>query len=167
MQLFHFLKKYYRTKVYPQVKETLDEIRHPGNNPHAVAKSMAIGIFIGLSVPLGLQLIAFTFLLIAIRYNFIIANFVSLISNPFTILPIYYLAIIIGEFFLGAEFSWQYFNTFMEDPSWDNLFRFEFEAIVILLTGLLIMAIPGAILTYMLSFKITSFLKKEIKVLQE
>ena len=118
-------------------------------------------------MPLGLQLIAFTLLLIAIRYNFIIANFVSLISNPFTILPIYYVAVNIGEFFLGVPFSWQYFGTFMEDPTWDNLIRFDFQAILILLSGLLMMAIPGAVLTYLLSFKVTSFLKKGNKVLQE
>lgn len=165
MQVYQFLKKYYQANIYPRVRETLDEIQHPGNNPRAVAESMAIGIFIGLSVPLGLQLIAFTFLLIVIRYNFIIANFVSLISNPFTILPIYYVAIHIGEFFLGEKFSWEYFDTFMENPTWDNLFNFEFQGIIILLAGLLLMAIPGAIITYLLSFKISSFLKKEKKVL--
>lgn len=160
-----FIKNFYSAKIYPLLKETWEEIRHPGNSPHMVAKSLTVGAFIGIFIPLGLQTITLALLILVYRYNIIIASFIALVSNPFTILPLYYAGIVTGEFFLGKDFPWQFFSNLIENPEWKNLVKFDFEAIIILMTGLFIMAIAFSAITYILSLNILNRLKKEKKVL--
>jgi len=159
------IKQFYISKIKPHLQKAVDEIKHPSNNPKMTAISMSIGVFIGIFIPIGLQTAAFIFLLAIVRYNFIIACTVSLISNPFTILPIYYFAIIIGEFLMSESFPWKYFNKFIDNPQWGYMLEFGYKGTLILFAGLTLMALIFTPLTYFLSFKLTSFLKKR-KVLQ-
>lgn len=143
----------------------MEEIKHPGNNPTAVAKSMAIGVFIAIAVPMGVQFIAFAILLMVYKYNFVIANGISLISNPFSVLPIYYLGINVGETILGMKFPWIYFDRLVENPKWDYLIEFGADSIIILLSGLFTMAIFASLITYFLFLKVTFLIKGKNAVL--
>jgi hypothetical protein len=152
-------KQYYLTKIRPHLKRAVDEIRHPESNPQTTAFSMSLGMFVGILVPIGFQSVAFIILFALVRYNFIIACAVSMITNPFTVIPLYFIAIKIGEFIINVNFPWKYFDDFMEDPLWEYLFQIGLEGSMILFAGLLLLTLIFTPLTYFLSFKVTSYLK--------
>ena len=159
--MLKFFKNYYHSKLLPLFRNTVDEIRHPGNNPQIVAQSMALGVLIAFIIPIGLQLLAMTMILLVFRYNFIIASSISLISNPFTVLPIYYAGIVVGEFSLSEKFPWKFFDDLVEKPSWGRLLEFDFKSIIIVLTGLGIMGIIASAITYFLSFRLINYIKNK------
>ena len=155
------LKNFYCNKLKPQVKLALDDIRHPSNHPKTTAFSMALGMFIGIFIPMGLQVWTLAILLFVMRFNIVMATLVTLISNPFTFLPVYYAGITVGEKISGEIFPWQYFDKFIEEPKWDYIVNFGSEGAFIFLGGLLILGISLAIVTYFLAFRFAIYLKRK------
>ena len=70
--------------------------------PEPTARGLAIGLFMGIFIPLG-QIVFAAVAAIALRVNLPIALAGTLISNPFTTLGIYYLSYRIGEFITAAD----------------------------------------------------------------
>ncbi len=162
------LKSFYQNKIKPKIKSGIDEIRHPGNHPQITALSVAVGIFIGIAIPMGFQVWAMALLLLLIRFNLVIASFVSLISNPLTIFPIYYAVISFGEFILGIDFPWQLFYNFLDDPGIEKILEFGSQGTVVFFTGSILMALLFSIPAYLVSLRTLSALhKKEKTVLEE
>jgi len=161
------LKNFYVNKIKPQLQQALADIRHPSTHPHTTALSMALGIFIGIFIPMGLQIWTLTLLLLVMRFNILITTVVTFISNPFTILPIYYSGIFIGEMILNMPFPWQYFDKFIEDPKLDYLVNFGSEGAVVFLSGLFVLGIIAASVTYLLSFRLAIFLQHKAKTVLE
>lgn len=73
-------------------------------NRHSVAGGVAIGLFAGL-VPGPLQVVASVILTFIFRVNLPVAILATFYTNPFTILPIYYVAYQYGKFVTGLENS--------------------------------------------------------------
>ena len=161
------VKNFYLNKIKPQLQQALDDIRHPGNHPRTTALSMALGIFIGIFIPMGLQVWTLTLLLLIIRFNILIATLVTLISNPFTILPIYYSGIFVGETILNMSFPWQYFDKFIEDPKLDDLVNLGSEGAIVFLSGLFILGIIAAAVMYLLSYRFASHLQQRANTVLE
>jgi uncharacterized protein (DUF2062 family) len=67
-----------------------------------IARGAAVGGFFGLLIPIG-QIPAAAVAAVAWRANLPMAVAGTLITNPFTFAPIYYLAYRIGLFLLGAD----------------------------------------------------------------
>lgn len=151
----HLYKKYIKTHLL----RAKDDILNPGNNPKLIAFSMAMGIFTGIFIPIGLQIWFMAALLFLFRFNIAIATFTSLISNPFTVLPIYYAGIKTGEYIINRPFPWELFDAFIEAPGFDKIVLFGTEGMAIFLGGLFVLAISFSTLTYLLSFKITEMLR--------
>jgi uncharacterized protein (DUF2062 family) len=70
-------------------------------NRHSVAGGFAIGMFAGL-VPGPLQMLTAALLAVPLRKNLPVALLTTLYTNPFTIVPLYLLAIAYGRLLLGA-----------------------------------------------------------------
>ena len=158
----------YNTQIKPQIKKGIDEIRHPGNHPKTTALSIAVGIFIGIAVPMGFQVWAMVLLLLVIRYNLVIASIVSLISNPLTVLPIYYVVISFGEFVLGIDFPWELFYSFLDDPGLEKILEFGGKGIVVFFTGSLLIGTITSIPAYFISLKaVTALHDKNRAVLEQ
>lgn len=155
------IKHLYTTKIKPALVKAVNEIRHPASNPRLTALSMSLGVFVAILVPLGLQSFAFVGLMAIVRYNIIIACTISFITNPLTFLPLYYIAIKIGEFLIGDTFPWKYFNAFIDKPDWSYLLKFGWKGTVILFAGLILLTVIFTPLTYVLSFKLTALIRKE------
>lgn len=68
----------------------------------SVAGGVAVGLFCGL-IPGPLQMLGAAFLAVLLRINLPVALFVTLYSNPFTILPLYLLAYELGRWVLGGD----------------------------------------------------------------
>ena len=70
-------------------------------NRHSVAGGVAIGLAAGL-VPGPLQMLSAALLAVPLKKNLPVALLTTLYTNPFTIVPLYLLAIAYGRFLLGA-----------------------------------------------------------------
>jgi len=71
-------------------------------NRHSVAGGVAIGLAAGL-VPGPLQMLTAALLAVPLKKNLPVALLTTLYTNPFTIVPLYLLAIAYGRFLLGAN----------------------------------------------------------------
>ena len=67
------------------------------SSPHSVALGVSLGLFIGLTPTVGLQMILVLVIGTIIHANRIIAILLTWISNPLTFLPMYY-----GYYWIGA-----------------------------------------------------------------
>ena len=65
-----------------------------------IAGGLAIGLFCGM-IPGPLQMLAAMSLAILFRVNLPVAVLGTFLSNPFTIVPLYFVAYIIGQWFVG------------------------------------------------------------------
>jgi uncharacterized protein (DUF2062 family) len=70
-------------------------------NRHSVAGGFAIGLFAGL-IPGPLQMLGAVLLAIPLKKNIPVALITTFYTNPFTIVPLYVLAIGYGRLLLGA-----------------------------------------------------------------
>lgn len=71
-------------------------------NRRTVAGGATIGLFFGILVPF-LQIFLAAFAAIFLRVNLPVAAFSTLVSNPLTFPPIYYLAYRLGDFLVGSS----------------------------------------------------------------
>lgn len=70
--------------------------------PESAARGLAIGLFLGIMIPLG-QVAFAAIAAIALRVNLPMAIAGTLVSNPFTTLGIYFLAYRVGDFLMAAD----------------------------------------------------------------
>jgi len=70
------------------------------DTPRAIALGVAIGVFIAMTPTVGVQLIAAALICTLVRANRIAACLLVFISNPFTMLPIYWI-----DYWLGAHLT--------------------------------------------------------------
>ena len=119
---------------------------------HNLSLSIALGIFIGLAVPVGFQ----TFLIIPaallLRCNVTVAWAATYISNPVTIFPIYIVAAFIGERLTSFKVSLVKINYFISHPSANSLLGVGPNTFMAVLAGSLIMGIILSIAVYYFSF---------------
>lgn len=101
-----------RKFVYDNVVYPLVFSKHP---PKFDARGIALGLIIGLVVPIGGQVIVLTFLRTIIRFNFLAAFAASLISNPLNAAPLYYGYYCLGSWIVGshAALDFSCFNKLM------------------------------------------------------
>lgn len=71
---------------------------------HSVAKGAAAGLLVAF-IPLPAQILLASILVLLLRGNLPVAIVMTLISNPFTFLPINFLILHIGAFLVGADVS--------------------------------------------------------------
>ncbi len=156
-----------KIKGHPKMKEALSHIIHPDHSPRATAFSIAAGVFIGIFIPVGLQLITVVLISPLKKINVVLTTLATLLSNPFTVLPLYWLGITVGEWALQINFPWHTYDTFMEHPSFQQFLAFGEQGILILMTGLLVMAIPGALISYLISWRVAVILRRRHQTEEE
>lgn len=77
-------------------------------NRRGVAMGLAVGVFIGCVIPMGLQIVAAAVAVAAVRANLPAAMLSSLITNPFTVAPVYFVAYKLGDLILGPAAELQH-----------------------------------------------------------
>ncbi len=85
-------------------RDLLRQILQLDDSPHHVALGVAIGVFIGMTPTVGIQMILVLVLAFLakpfFRFNNIAALITVYISNPFTVLPIYWFDYKVGTLFV-------------------------------------------------------------------
>lgn len=80
-------------------------VLHVDDTPHRIALSVAIGIFVTWTPTIGLQMILTVILCALCRANKAVGVPFVWISNPLTIVPIYYPNYVVGCWLLGGDYG--------------------------------------------------------------
>ncbi|MGH1365961.1 MAG: DUF2062 domain-containing protein [Calditrichia bacterium] len=120
------------------------------DDPAKITRSLVLGVFIGMTVPIGFQAMLCVPVAIAASSNVAIMIAATLVSNPLTVLPIYYTAMLVGEFFTGSSIPWQMIVDGINDMSVKRWMSLGSDVFTVLGTGVLIQAIVLSALTYVI-----------------
>lgn|GEM_PF-508498 len=130
------------------------------NSPHSLALGVALGLFIGLTPTVGIQMLLVVVIGTLIGANRIIALVLCWISNPLTFLPLYYLFYLLGAWILGTDL-WTFVSfsrkmndmIFVRDESgFMGVFRlFSYEVFGPMWLGSVIIALVVAVPSYPLT----------------
>ena len=129
--------------------------------PSVLARGVAAGTFIGITPTIPFHTILALILAYIIRGSKIAALLATvLFSNPLTFFLQYYISFRIGNWLTPSNISWEKMTELMEALSSGAHFKESFtalghmglEALIVILIGGSILAIPFTIATYVLSF---------------
>lgn len=126
------------------------------DTPHSVALGTAIGMFVGMTPTVGIQMIivlAAAFLLRPFfKFNKIAAVLTVYVTNPLTIVPIYWFNYKVGTFFIPSSVKYNDFVAIVRFDSHDNWSERALSLITELgaplLAGCLLVAIVSSLATY-------------------
>ncbi len=121
----------------------------------------AIGIFIGITPTMPLHTVTIISLTLLFRASTIAALIAATaISNPLTFVPQYYLAWKVGDAILPGRLSWEQLQGLLRVLSNTGFIdglkaisHLSGDALLVMLTGGFILALPLAIASYFLSFR--------------
>ncbi|MFH7325648.1 DUF2062 domain-containing protein [Desulfurivibrio sp. C05AmB] len=133
-------------------------------DPHSLARGVTVGVAVGIIPIVPLQTLIILVLAPLFRGNSIAGILAGLlVSNPFTLLPQYYVSWKLGKFFYPVELTWaRVRETIVFVVSEAGSFgerlaaigQLGYEAIAVLILGGAILAIPLALVTYPLSLQL-------------
>ena len=155
-------------------------VLHTDDSPHRIALGAALGLFVAFSPLFGFHMLLVLALCFALRANKLVAIIFVWVSNPFTIVPIYYPSYLLGRavlnFFhystdaqLSSDQMRQIFAQFtlssafthlLSAQFWQNLFTFlRFKGFE-LWVGATLMGALVAIIGYFVTFYIIVWHRK-------
>jgi uncharacterized protein len=104
------------------------------NPPWFDARGVAVGLFIGLGIPVGTQMMVLGLLRLLFRFNTIIAFACTWVNNPVSIIPMYYGYYCLGSLMLGKQIimSAEDFQTLMRPMLYPEYFWHSAQAFVYL-----------------------------------
>ncbi|RME04263.1 MAG: DUF2062 domain-containing protein [Planctomycetota bacterium] len=85
------------------------------DTPESIARGVAIGMFVAMTPTVGLQMLIVVFISFFIQLNRLAGIVMVYISNPFTLVPIYWLDYLTGAYLFGYELvSWKEFQSIFQ-----------------------------------------------------
>ena len=139
-------------------------------DPKSLAAGTAIGVFIGLTPTMPLHTIAIIALTVVTRTSLIAAMTISwIVCNPLTYAPIYYFSLVIGNAVTPYTLNWEKIKAVLNlllshpglGPSLQAVANLGLEAIVVMVVGGCILAIPFTLISYYLSLSLFVKIQKK------
>ncbi|MCA9085647.1 MAG: DUF2062 domain-containing protein [Planctomycetaceae bacterium] len=126
------------------------------DSPHAIALGTAIGIFVGLTPSVGIQTVLIVALVVLTRrffyFNGTAAMLSTYISNPLTMVPLYYFWYRLGALFVPANATIEQFRAILDFEGfagwWHSTCTLAVQVGVPMMIGSLIVAPIGAAIAY-------------------
>ena len=138
-------------------------------DPQSLALGTAIGVFLGITPIMPFQTILVVLVTVVTRTSTIAAILSSfLVANPLTYVPQYYFSTIIGNALTSYDLTWsrikEAMDLMLQDPGfYKTLMIFVelgYEAVMVLLVGGVVLAIPFTIASYYISLPLFLKIKK-------
>ena len=114
--------------------------------PQEIAESLALGVFIGFTPTVGFHTWIALGLAVLFKKNKIATLVGAYVTNPFTLIPIFYFCFRFGEWILGYEEPAGFTKALFLHP-----FSLGGKILIPLWVGSLIMGLVSTVLTYYLS----------------
>lgn len=143
-------------KMKEKLRELITRFKELQGDPGSLARGVAIGTFLGFAPLLPLKSVLILFLTMIIPSSTVAAFLcTTLICNPLTYVPLYYLAWFIGDLILPGRASWEILNSVLQaildggfTESLSLICSVGFDAGVVILMGGMILAIIPTIIIY-------------------
>lgn len=142
------------------IKYNLIRIKRLSGHPRALAGGIAIGVFIGLTPTMPLHTALIISLALLTRTSVLAGIIVSwLVCNPLTFFPIYYVAVLLGNYLTPYEITIERIRLLLDQLTGAGGFQTSInvlaalgtEAIIVLLVGGFVFALPFSFLSYYLA----------------
>ncbi len=131
-------------------------IKRLQGDPRQLALGCAIGVLIGISPTLPLHTVMIIGITVLLRTSTIAALVAAtVVSNPLTLVPQYYLCWRVGDWVLPGRLSWKRMQEELEllmhssfSESLKSISLLGVDAVLVMLVGGLIIGIPLAVISY-------------------
>lgn len=130
------------------------------DTPEKFALAIASGLVVGIAVPEGFQTVTSVPLAILLRCNIILCNLATFITNPFTVLPLYFVSYQIGKYVTGQALEWNQLITFFNGPSLSSAYNLLVSGFYSFFIGSVIHAFLWGISGYIISYYLIIFIRK-------
>ncbi|MDD3117681.1 MAG: DUF2062 domain-containing protein [Victivallales bacterium] len=131
--------------------------------PECVAKGVALGLFIGLLVPMGGQILIVLPLAFWLKANKITACAFTMVTNHFTVLFLYPFQCVLGSYIIASPLTYkrveQLFIDFFKSPSWHELILMGDEIIIPFFVGGALLAVTSSVIGYFTSLRLVRTLR--------
>ncbi len=131
-------------------------------NPREIAYGFSLGIFIGMSPTMGVQIILAVFIASLLKWNKISATIGVLITNAFTAPLLYTMTYLIGAGMLGMKNNF----TFPKGMNLDSVTALMEKAPSIMgamALGGVVLGLPLAVISYFAAFRLSEFYQHKVK----
>jgi len=89
--------------IWRQVRRFLIlKVLHADDSPHRIAGGIAVGVFVGFTPTVGLQMVLAVAMAALLRVNKLVCIPIVWITNPFTLVPVYLACYKLGRFLVGS-----------------------------------------------------------------
>lgn len=151
------------------ISRLTQKFRQLQGSPTSLAKGTAIGIFIGIAPLMPLKSMLIVLITMGIGGSTVAALLVcTILCNPLTYVPLYYLAWLVGNFFLSGRANWEALRTTIEQVQQVGMIealpllgKMGFDAGVVLLVGGCTLALPLAFCSYPIAFRFFGLLERK------
>lgn len=129
-------------------------------SPYSLAMGSAIGAAVAITPTLPLHTVIIVCITLILRVNTIAAIIIAtIISNPMTFIPQYWLAWRIGNCFFPGKLSWSKLKSILDMlmhqgliDSLHTISQLSMDVALVLLSGGLVLAVPVGLITYFLTY---------------
>lgn len=151
-------------------RELLTAVLSLQDSPHHIALGFAIGMFVGMTPTVGVQMIIVMCIAVMTRrffyFNRVAGIIAVYVSNPLTVVPIYYFLYWVGTWFVPGDVSRDEFAKVLEYESfaewWDTVVALFVGIGTPLLIGTAIIATISGLVTYPIMVRaVTNFRRKK------
>lgn len=137
-------------------RDILRQVLRLDDTPHRIALGAAIGMFVGWTPTVGIQMIIVLVIAVLTRPFFRFNQFAGLVgvyvSNPITMLPMYWLMYWVGTFFVPGNATYEEFAAIADCASmselWNTLKALFVDVGFPLIVGSFVLASFFSVLTY-------------------
>ncbi len=132
-------------------------------NPHAIALGAAIGVFVGMTPTIPLHTVIIFVLCLLARASFLSGLITSwLVGNPLTSLPLYFLALRLGNLVTPYQVDWAKIKSVTDIVFSESSFavmlatlgELGLETLIVMLTGGILLALPFGLASYYLFYQL-------------
>ena len=133
---------------YPRVRRLLEATGCLKGDAEAMARGVAVGLFIGLTPTVGFQTPLMILGCVLMRGNFVAAFMVSWVSNPFTMGPLYWGFHTVGQGLFRLL-------PLQPDEASAWMLRGPGDEMLFTVVGSLLVAVPAALIGYLVSHRLS------------
>ena len=140
------------TVAQMNIRKFIRDITGLDDPPHKVALGLALGIFVGFIPIMGIQMAVVLPFAVLLRGNKTAAIGGVWVTNPVTVIPIYYLNYKVGMVLLNApELSWARFQDLFTTMTLDKFLTLGSSLLAPLFAGGLVVAVVVSVPTYLVA----------------
>jgi hypothetical protein len=139
------------------MREWIGTLVRVRDTPEALARGLAVGVFFGVSLLWGLQIVAAVLVSHLVRGNKVVAAAATTVSNPLTTVPLYSFCYVVGHLFVSGPSD---LPGMAELQTLDGILGLGLPVLTTLLLGTSIVGAVASVAVYLFSSRLLTALRR-------